>query len=210
MSFWDERYTEKPDAFGHEPNAHLAAVADRFPEGGTILLLGEGYGRNALWLARRGHPVVMVDGSEVAISLAREAAAAEGLPVEAVHADLANYTPPPCDGLVAICCHLPPALRAEVHARAFGALRPGGRFVLEAFTPAQLGRGTGGPDNAELLFGADALRRELPGAEFEQLEELEVHHDEGEYHAGEVAVVRMVARKPAGEDGGEWPWGCPR
>ena len=69
-------------------------------------------------------------------------------------------------------------------------------MVLEAYTPDQVGRGTGGPPDPALCMRAADLRQELAGLDFEMLEENERHVDEGKYHQGSSAVVQMVARKP--------------
>ncbi len=194
--FWDERYAAHPDAYGRGPNAFLVREARRIPAGGRVVALAEGYGRNALWLARRGHPVVAVDASAVAVRLLRAAAAAEGLPVEAVQADLATWDPPPCDAVIAIFAHLPPVLRARVHGAAWEALRPGGVVLIEAFTPAQLARDSGGPKDPALLYSVALLAGDFPGAVLEVAREETVELDEGLFHRGEAEVVRIVARKP--------------
>lgn len=59
------------------------------------------------------------------------------------------------------------AVRRRVHGALATALRPGGRFVLEAYTPDQIGRGTGGPPVPELTMTLDGLREELTGLEIE-------------------------------------------
>lgn len=56
------------------------------------------------------------------------------------------------DAIVSIWCHLPPTLRADVHQRVVRALRPGGIFILEAYTPRQLEYKTGGPPVAEIVI----------------------------------------------------------
>jgi hypothetical protein len=53
--FWDQRYgTADGFVFGTAPNDFLRAVADRIPPG-PVLCLAEGEGRNAVFLAGRGH-----------------------------------------------------------------------------------------------------------------------------------------------------------
>jgi SAM-dependent methyltransferase len=192
---WNERYAEEAALYGEAPNAFLVSVAERFPVGGRLLGLAEGQGRNARFLAGRGHPVVAVDSADVAVEQLAARSEREGAAIEAVEADLGDYQPPPCAGVFAIYAHLPPAVRERAYRRAWEALEPGGVFVLEAFTPDQLGRGTGGPPMRELLFGAEELRALLPEARFELLEEREVELDEGPLHRGLAAVVRMVAVK---------------
>ncbi len=67
------------------------------------------------------------------------------------------------DAVISIFCHLPPPLRRRVHGNIVDGLKPGGAFLLEACTPAQLSYGTGGPPTPELMLDLEALRRELEG-----------------------------------------------
>lgn len=194
-SMWNNRFGEEPELYGSAPNAFLVSVADAFPAGGRLLGLAEGQGRNALFLARQGFEITAVDSAAVAVAQLSVKAEKEGLPIATVVADLADYQPDPVQGVFAIYAHMAPEIRRAAYRRAWLALVPGGVFVLEAFTPDQLGRGTGGPPRADFLFGADELRELLPGASFQQLEECEVELDEGPFHRGVASVVRMVAVK---------------
>jgi hypothetical protein len=112
-------------------------------------------------------------------------------------ADLASYpvAPGAWSGVVAIFMHLPPALRRDVLERAAAGLRPGGVFVMEAYTPAQLAFGTGGPKDPALLPTLAQLRAELPGLEFIVGRELERDVHEGGGHTGRSAVVQVLARR---------------
>ena len=78
----------------------------------------------------------------------------------------------PWDDVVSIFCHMPSAVRAVVFPRLVEAMAPDGVFLLEAYTPDQIGRGTGGPPDPDLLLTARQLRTELDGLVFEHLEEL--------------------------------------
>ncbi|MEZ4364511.1 MAG: class I SAM-dependent methyltransferase [Kofleriaceae bacterium] len=194
---WDERYGEAGFAYGDAPNDFLAAQAARLPPGGAILSLAEGEGRNAVYLAGLGLRVTGVDASSVGLAKARELAAARGVTIETVVSDLADFDlgVDRWDGIVSIWCHTPAPLRARLHRAAVAALRPGGVFILEAYTPKQLEYKTGGPRTAELLMSLGALREELAGLELLHAEETvrEVH--EGRYHDGMSAVVQVVARR---------------
>jgi SAM-dependent methyltransferase len=59
--------------------------------GGPILDLGAGSGRVALHLARRGHRVVAVDSDPELIEALGARAAAQGLPVTAINADVRSF-----------------------------------------------------------------------------------------------------------------------
>jgi len=91
--------------------------------------------------------------------------------------------------------HLPPMLRAKVLARAAAGLKPGGVFVLECYSPAQLAFNTGGPRDVTLLPTLAALRAELAGLDFLHGQELERDILEGDGHTGRGAVVQVIARK---------------
>jgi hypothetical protein len=84
-----------------------------------------------------------------------------------------------------------------VLARAAAGLQPGGVFVLEAYVPAQLGRGTGGPNDVTLLPTLAALRAELGELEWLIARETEREVHEGIGHGGLSAVVQVLARRPA-------------
>jgi len=200
--FWNTRYAGGDFVYGTAPNDFVAAVADRLPPG-PVLCLAEGEGRNAVWLAARGHAVTAVDQAEVALAKARRLAAERGVPLATVVADLAGFeiAAGTWAGIVATWLHLSPALRRTVFARAARGLRPGGGFILEAYTPAQLAFATGGPRDAALLPTAAQLRAELAGLEFEILRELERDVSEGTAHTGRAAVVQVLARRPAGAPG---------
>jgi 2-polyprenyl-3-methyl-5-hydroxy-6-metoxy-1,4-benzoquinol methylase len=194
---WDQRYGGEDYAYGTEPNEFLVAMASKLPMG-RVLCLGEGEGRNAVWLAGQGFDVTAVDASRVGLEKARRLAAERGVTIMTVHADLAAYDMEPeiWDGILSVFCHLPTTLRADVHRHCVAGLRSGGLMLLEAYTPRQLGHGTGGPPVAELMMDEETLRAELAGLEFLHLQECEREIHEGAFHNGLGAVVQMVGRKP--------------
>ncbi len=193
---WDERFSEPGYAYGTEPNQFLASVADRIPKG-RVLCLAEGEGRNAVYLAGLGHRVTAVDASPVGLAKAQMLARERGVTIETVEADLAGFMiePGAWSGIVSVFCHLPPPLRADLHARCARGLAARGVFALEGFAPRQLELRTGGPKSRELLYGVDELRRELPGLDFDIECELDRELAEGRYHNGVAAVVQLLALK---------------
>lgn len=196
---WDERYAAAGFAYGTEPNTFLAEhAAQDFRPGGEILSLGEGEGRNAVFLARLGFRVTGVDGSAVGLAKARALAEERGVGIETVVADLASFDlgVERWDAIVSIWCHTPSALRQRLHRSVVRALRPGGVFLLEAYTPAQLELRTGGPPSVDMLMSLADVRRELAGLELVVGEEKRREVHEGAYHEGTSAVLQVIARKP--------------
>jgi SAM-dependent methyltransferase len=196
---WNARYAESPGMFGAAPNEFLLEQAHRLRPGMAALALGDGEGRNGVWLAGLGLDVTALDWSATGMARAEGLAAARGVALRIVVADATAWDWP-CgqfDVVAWIFVHLPPADRAAVAAGLRRALKPGGLLVLECFSPAQEGRRSGGPRMAELLFTRAILEQEFVGFEVLVLLEGAVRLDEGPKHQGLAEVVRAVLRKPA-------------
>ncbi|MBI0534850.1 class I SAM-dependent methyltransferase [Roseomonas sp. KE2513] len=194
---WDARYAGGVFAFGESPNRHLAAQDWRLRAGMRALALGDGEGRNGVWLAGQGLEVTSVDWSAAGLAKADALAEARGVGLRTVVADLVGWEwPVGAFDLVAwIFMHLPPEDRAVVAAGAVAALAPGGLLVLEGFTPAQEGRRSGGPRDPSLLWSATLVREHFAGLEVLECLEGTVMLDEGPKHQGPAEVVRAVLRK---------------
>ena len=203
FAFWDERYSQSGFAYGVEPNAFLGEAVGCLPSGGSVLIPGDGEGRNGVWLSGRGMTVLSVDGSAVGLAKARRLAEECAVPLATEHADLARWAWPQYhfDAVVAIFLHFEPAERPRLHRRMVEALRPGGTLVLEAFRPEQAAYASGGPRNADMLYSAAMLRSDFNGMEIRRLDEVLIDLAEGPYHSGTAATVRLVAVKPHGVAG---------
>ncbi len=199
MISWDDRYGTPDYFYGTEPNDFLRGHCAEIRSGGDVLCLAEGEGRNAVFLAQQGFRPLAVDQSPVGLRKAVQLAKARGVHLDTLVADLAVYQIEPgrWDGIVSIWCHLPSALRAVVHRQVVAGLKTGGVFLLEAYTPAQLAHGTGGPKDLDLLPTLAALREELAGLEFVHAGERERVIHEGPGHDGPSSVVQVVARRLA-------------
>ena len=196
MTDWDARYAEEGWAFGTEPNDFLREQAHQLPPG-RVLCLAEGQGRNAVWLAQGGHDVTAMDQSAFGLEGARQLAAERGVKITTVRADLAEFEiePGAWAGIVSIYAHVARDIRARTHAQVERGLAPGGVFVLEAYRPEQIGRGTGGPPEDERMVNLERLRRELPTLEFVIAREVDREVLEGHRHRGMSSVVQLVARR---------------
>ena len=195
-AFWNERFSPEHYVYGETPNAFVAECAPQIPAG-PVLCLAEGEGRNAAHLATLGHRVTAVDQSEIGLAKARRLAVSRGVAIEAIVTDLENYSiaSGAWAGIVATFAHLPPPLRRRIHGEVAAGLQPGGVFILEAYTPAQLAFDTGGPKNPELLMTLTVLRKELSRLDFLVAREIERDVVEGSGHTGRAAVVQILARR---------------
>lgn len=193
---WEERFSADTYVYGTEPNEFLrASLAMLAP--GTALCLAEGEGRNAVFLAQCGYEVSSVDLSRAGVRKTERLAAERGVTVSTAVGDLAEFDigVEKWDLVVSVFAHLPAPVRRELHQRVVAALKPGGFFLLEAYTPDQLAHGTGGPSSADLMMTLAELREELVPLDFIHSVEVERDIFEGSGHKGRGAVVQIIARK---------------
>lgn len=195
-SMWEERYSTEHYVFGTEANDFLRNNVATIPIG-DILCLAEGEGRNAVFLAGTARRVSSVDLAEAGVKKTLRLARERGVEVNARVGDLSTYDlgNEKWDGIVSIYAHMAPLKRADLHHRVVEALRPGGIFLLEAYTPDQIGRGTGGPQSIEMTMPLSALKQELAPLEFLHALETERIVAEGVGHTASAAVVQVIARR---------------
>ena len=193
MGAWDERYALEGFAFGTEPNDFLRQEAHRIPPG-RVLCLGEGEGRNSVFLAEQGYEVVGVDRSQVGMDKAQDLAQERGVFIETVVTSIEDFdlNEGEWQGIISIFFHLTPELRKKVNESVTKGLAPGGILILEAYTPKQLGFGTGGPPDLERLISLDTVQKEFDGLEFLVSHEVERDVQEGRLHRGRGSVVQVV------------------
>jgi len=195
---WDDRYAGDEYRFGTQPNRFLeecaALLAPADPSTLNILSLGEGEGRNAVYLAGLGFNVTAVDASAVGLAKAQRLARARGVTLTTITADLNDYpiTPAAWDGIINFFCHMPSAERAPLHRRVTAGLKPGGAYILEVFAPQQPQFGSGGPTTRDLLMDAEDARRELAGLDLRVVRELIRHRDDDDPASPLVAVTQVL------------------
>lgn len=194
---WDERYTSGDFQFGEAPNRYLESLRARLAPGMTALALGDGEGRNGVWLAQQGLAVTSLDWSPVGMAKAARLAEARHVPLTTVVADAAawDYPPEHFDLVAWIYLHLPPADRTAAARGVLHTLKPGGFLALECFTPAQQGRRSGGPKLPDLLWSRAIVEELFAPLEVLELLEGTVSLDEGPRHQGPAEVVRALLRR---------------
>ncbi|MHB8312490.1 MAG: class I SAM-dependent methyltransferase [Candidatus Dormibacteria bacterium] len=194
---WDQRFAERP--WSSQPDPLLTALADGLPPG-RALDLGCGPGRNAIWLAQRGWRVSGVDSSRVGLDQARDRAAAAGVRLELVLADLHTYPVPDAafDLVVVANLHPGPGGLTEILARAVVGLIPGGRLFVVGHHLDNLG--LDGPDDPALLYTVAGLAAELPDSlAVDRLERVE--RDPGHRNGAPDAAVLLWGHRPAAGGG---------
>ena len=200
-AMWDLRYAAESYAYGEAANAFLVAQSRRFEPGMRALVPGDGEGRNGVWLAEQGLVVDTLDLSAHGVAKARRLAAARGVGVNAMQADVLAWAWPreAYEVVALIYLHLAADERRFLHAKALAALKPDGLLILEAFRPEQLvaqaAGARGGPREARLLYTRADLVADFAGQDILELAEANAALEEGALHVGASAVVRAVVRR---------------
>lgn len=148
-SFFDDDWlaiTRARDPDGERARAEFDFVFERLEvePGARILDVACGHGRHSLELARRGFRVSGFDISEPSPALARRQAADEGLDLSFVQGDMREL---PWKGefdaainLFTAFGYFPDEAENEQAAASIaGALRPGGRFLIDTINPILFG-----------------------------------------------------------------------
>lgn len=124
-SRWNARHAERPPLT--EPAGFLVRHAATLPTQGRALDVAGGAGRNAVWLARRGLEVTLVDVSDEACRRTAEAAREAGVDVEVERRDVSSAGLPPGTWDVILFHHF---LDRDLWAPAAEALGPGGVLLV--------------------------------------------------------------------------------
>ena len=178
---WNARYQERGPQ-EQEPAAFLLSLDELLPSSGRALDVAGGAGRHAVWLARRGLDVTLVDVSDEAITLAEAAAGVAGVSLASQVADLETDPFPvgPWDVIVSFYY-----LQRSLFNVFASALAPGGLLVFAQPTASNLERHARPP--ARFLLDDGELPRLVSDLEI-------VRYDEG-WQADGRHEARLVARK---------------
>ena len=200
---WDERYAGDGLVWSAEPNRFLVAEVEALPAG-RALDLACGEGRNAVWLAEWGWDVTGVDFSNVGLDKARRLAEARGVSVRWELADVTEYTPAPesFDLVIVMYLHLPKTARRAAFRRAAVAVAAGGTLLVVGHDITNRSDGWGGPSDAAVLYGPEAVVADVVGLETVKAERVHrrVQTDDGEKIAIDVLVraTRTLQKPPIG------------
>ena len=106
---WDERYASDDYLYGKEPNGFLKSMTPEISDGGRVLCLADGEGRNGAFLAGLGFEVTSIDQSQRGVDKARAFARDCGVDLDARVGDLATVDlgDGRWDAIVSIFAHMP-------------------------------------------------------------------------------------------------------
>jgi len=169
---WDERYADNDLVWSATPNQFVAAeLADLTP--GSALDVACGEGRNALWLAERGWDVTAVDFSLTGLDKGRALQSrherGRDMHIDWVHADVLDHDfgSAVFDLVVIAYLQVSANERQSVVRRCFDSLTQGGTLFVVAHDSTNLAEGTGGPQDASVLYTAEDVLSDLGSKPYE-------------------------------------------
>src|SRR6056297_3494321 len=165
QEFWDQRYDTKEFVYGRHPNVFFKEFVDTHKPG-SLLLPAEGEGRNAVYAALKNWSVTALDFSQAARDKAMALCREYGVEVDYQISTIENFhTGESFDVIALIFLHLPKLSRHQMHRKLISFLKPGGYFMIEAFSKKQIHYNTGGPKNLDLLYQRQDLMEDIPDLE---------------------------------------------
>lgn len=192
---WDDLYNREEYVYGVQPNDFLKENIKILKS--PVLSLAEGEGRNAVYLAEQGFDVLAVDSSETGLAKAQKLASLRNVNIRTLAIDLEYFEPEVGQyrAVISIFAHLPERVRKNLHKRLMNALAPGALIILIGYSKSQLGRGTGGPDNVDMLYDLSAIEEEFAECDILLSCYKETMVIEGTAHTGLANIVQFIGRK---------------
>lgn len=171
-TFWESHWNHDPagERQSLPANPYLETeLAGLTP--GTALDAGSGQGAEAIWLAAHGWNVTGADISAHAISQAQARAAAEGIEVNWVEADLSTWQPDQTYDLVTTFYAHPEIPQLEFYDRIAEWVRPGGTLLIVGHLHTESTHHHRTPEHASARAASVAERLTASGWRVETAEE---------------------------------------
>jgi len=196
---WNHKYREAsgtgkwtvPDPFLER--AFSEYILPLFPRGGSALDLAGGAGRHAIWLAKMGWKVTLIDVSDAGVEQARQNAGPLASHMHFVVDDFTHFKASQTQfeaGFEVVMAFF--YLEREIFSEMVKAVRPGGLLVYKTLTLAQL-KLPGGPKNPAYLLEPGELLRLADG-----LRVLQYREEVAEKATAELVARKGIGAKPSG------------
>jgi tellurite methyltransferase len=167
-SEWDEKYSRPTFVFGKSPVQFLSENYHYIPYEGTVLDMGMGEGRNAIFLAQKGYKVTGVDISSVAVKKSYLLAQEFGVKIKGVVASLHDYKIPPASFDAIVCFYYVDRSLVE---KIKTWLKPGGILIYEAYTLKEKAKHKHDPLGDDTYLREQELLKLFPGMRVLKYEE---------------------------------------
>lgn len=163
---WDQRYSRPNFIYGKAPAKFLAENYEYIPFEASVLDMGMGEGRNAVFLAQKGYKVTGIDISSVAVKKSYLLAQEFGVKIKGVVASLKEYKIAPGSFDAIICFYY---VDRSLIDKMRTWLKPGGILIYEAYTTREKKQGDEG--EGDFYLKEQELLKLFPGMRVLKFEE---------------------------------------
>lgn len=201
MSHWDEKFNSDEYIYGKEPNAFVKAIFQNKTENHEkVVLLAEGEGRNAIYLAQLGYKVTTYDMSQVGMKKQLQLANDANVDIEANYGDITEtnlISQSSFDYSINIFGHVPDDGKQEMFNNLIQSLVSGGHSYFEFYSKEQLAYGTGGPKDETMLYDIEEIKTCLANlpVTIHSLKQQEIARNEGSKHTGIGSIIQGHVEK---------------
>ncbi|MFU0762169.1 methyltransferase domain-containing protein [Staphylococcus pasteuri] len=196
MTNWNEKFDSESYIYGKEANLFIKNNFQKQSQNSEkILLLAEGEGRNAIYLAKLGYDVTTFDTSQTGIHKQYQLASEKNVKIKANYGDItkSNLVPQSYfDYSINIFGHVFKEGKQKMFTNLIQSLVIGGHSFFEFYSKEQLLYDTGGPKDETMLYSIDEIKsylKHLP-IKIHKLEQKEVYRNEGINHTGRCSVIQ--------------------
>ncbi len=154
MNTWDQQFKTAKYVYGEQPNAFIKDYVHYLKDTQNVAAYAEGEGRNAVFLASKGHTVTAFDYAQSGLKKTEQLAKKHNVNV---HTKLANLLQDELpvemfDAAIMVFGHFPAEQQLEVFKRIIDSVKPGGRIMMELYSIYQLPYASGGPKKLDFLY----------------------------------------------------------
>lgn len=154
MNPWHERFQTKEYIYGEQPNTFIKNFAQHLEDYRTVAAYAEGEGRNAVYLASKGHSVTAFDYAQSGLAKTEELAKKHAVTVQTKLIDLLHDDIPvdTFDAAIMVFGHFQHEQQYNVFERIVSSVKPGGVVMMELYSTYQLSYASGGPKQLDYLY----------------------------------------------------------
>lgn len=196
QELWNNKFSRDGYLYGLKENAFIASKIDIIKTKNSVLCLGEGEGRNAVFLAKNGLDVSAIDASDIGLKKLQKRSIENNLNIHCQCLDLNQWdSKKKYDVIVFSYLHLSKKEHENIFNKMQNSLNDDGYLIAEVFSNKQLNYNSGGPKDLDLLYDIDDFKSFFKDAKQRVITEELIMLDEGKGHQGEACVIRIFIHK---------------
>lgn len=197
MNTWDQRFNTNEYVYGEQPNAFIEDYVDFIKGYANVAAYAEGEGRNAAFLASKGHLVTTFDYAKSGLEKTQQLAKKQDVVVNTQLSDLLHDELPveKFDAAIMVFGHFPTEQQHAVFERIVNSVKSGGRIMMELYSIYQLPYASGGPKQLDYLYDPLHVLTWCQSYKIIHFFTGEQIRNEGTLHTGLAHTIQFIIEK---------------